>query len=201
MDKPDAVAKRRLVELYIVNEVGALRCLSVAQLRLQFAELFGETTNASNRTWLIKRMIWRMQALAEGETRDRRSLRPQSGLRGLDLSAHALRRRRFHRRKHGSTGSATPPDQRPVRRQSTLQGRNPRRRTTRAALIDADTFGRVQRSCAVIARRFVHPLCNTSAPRSRACCVVGSAATRLRRQLQKPAVRERGGREPGRSSS
>jgi len=43
------------VELNIVNEVAARRRLSVAQLRLRFAELFGEATNASNRTWLPER--------------------------------------------------------------------------------------------------------------------------------------------------
>jgi hypothetical protein len=38
------------VELNIVNEVAALERLSVGQLRQRFAELFGETTKASNRT-------------------------------------------------------------------------------------------------------------------------------------------------------
>ena len=41
--------------------------LSVGQLRQRFAELFGEATYASNRTWLVKRIAWRMQALAEGD--------------------------------------------------------------------------------------------------------------------------------------
>jgi hypothetical protein len=41
------------VELNIVNEVVALEWLSVGQLRQRFAELFGETTHASNRTWLV----------------------------------------------------------------------------------------------------------------------------------------------------
>jgi hypothetical protein len=48
----------------IVNEVAALQGLSAGQLRQRFAELFGEATQASNRTWLIKRIAWRMQALA-----------------------------------------------------------------------------------------------------------------------------------------
>jgi hypothetical protein len=55
------------VEVNIVNEVATLQRLSVGQLRQRFAELFGEATAASNRTWLIKRIAWRMQALAEGE--------------------------------------------------------------------------------------------------------------------------------------
>ena len=42
------------MELNIINEVAALQRLSVGQLRQRFAELFGETTKASNRTWLVK---------------------------------------------------------------------------------------------------------------------------------------------------
>ena len=59
------------MELNIVNEIAALQRLSVGQLRQRFAELFGETTKASNRTWLIKRILWRMQALAEGDLSER----------------------------------------------------------------------------------------------------------------------------------
>src|SRR5262249_16452059 len=39
--------------------------------RQRFAELFGEATPGSNRTWLIKRIAWRMQALAEGDLSER----------------------------------------------------------------------------------------------------------------------------------
>ena len=59
------------MELNIVNEVAALQRLSIAQLRQRFAEVFGEAANASNRTWLIKRIAWRMQALAEGDLSER----------------------------------------------------------------------------------------------------------------------------------
>jgi hypothetical protein len=40
------------VQLNIANEVATLQRLSVGQLQQRFAELFGETTKASNRTWL-----------------------------------------------------------------------------------------------------------------------------------------------------
>ena len=52
------------MELNIVNEVATLERMTIGQLRQRFAELFGETTHASNRTWLLKRIVWRMQALA-----------------------------------------------------------------------------------------------------------------------------------------
>ena len=73
------------MELNIVNEVATLERLSVAQLRQRFAELFGETTQASNRTWLVKRIIWRMQALAEGDLSERARRRAAELARDADL--------------------------------------------------------------------------------------------------------------------
>jgi hypothetical protein len=73
------------VELNIVNEVAALQRLSVGQLRQRFAELFGETTKASNRTWLVKRIAWRMQALAEGDLSERARRRAAELARDADL--------------------------------------------------------------------------------------------------------------------
>ena len=73
------------MELNIVNEVAALQRLSVGQLRQRFAELFGETTHASNRTWLIKRIVWRMQALAEGDLSERARRRAEELAHDADL--------------------------------------------------------------------------------------------------------------------
>jgi hypothetical protein len=73
------------VELNIVNEVAALERLSVGQLRQRFAELFGEATHASNRIWLVKRIIWRLQALAEGDLSERARRRAAELARDADL--------------------------------------------------------------------------------------------------------------------
>ena len=73
------------MEVNIVNEVAALQRLSVGQLRQRFTELFGEATNASNRTWLIKRIAWRMQALAEGDLSQRARQRAAELARDTDL--------------------------------------------------------------------------------------------------------------------
>jgi hypothetical protein len=73
------------VELNIVIEVATLERLSVGQLRQRFAELFGETTNASNRTWLMKRIVWRLQALAEGDLSERARRRAAELARDADL--------------------------------------------------------------------------------------------------------------------
>jgi hypothetical protein len=59
------------VQRNILDEVAALRRMTVEQLRQRFAELFGEATQASNRTWLVKRIAWRLQALAEGDLSER----------------------------------------------------------------------------------------------------------------------------------
>jgi hypothetical protein len=73
------------VELNIVNQVALLERLSVGQLRQRFAELFGETTKASNRTWMVKRIVWRMQALAEGDLSERARRRAAELARDADL--------------------------------------------------------------------------------------------------------------------
>ena len=73
------------MQLNLVNEVAALERLSVGQLRQRFAELFGETTKASNRTWLVKRIVWRMQALAEGDLSERARRRAAELARDADL--------------------------------------------------------------------------------------------------------------------
>jgi hypothetical protein len=73
------------VQVNLVNEVAALQRLSVSQLRQRFAQLFGETTHASNRTWLIKRIAWRIQALAEGDLSQRARQRAAELARDADL--------------------------------------------------------------------------------------------------------------------
>jgi hypothetical protein len=81
------------VELNIVNEVAALKRLSIGQLRQRFAEVFGEATSASNRTWLVKRIIWRLQALAEGDLSERARRRAEELARDADLRLNAPQRK------------------------------------------------------------------------------------------------------------
>jgi Protein of unknown function (DUF2924) len=53
------------------QEVARLRQLSVAELQGRYAELFGEPTRAGHKGWLLKRLAWRLQALAEGDLSER----------------------------------------------------------------------------------------------------------------------------------
>ena len=90
------------MELNIVNEVATLQRLTVGQLRQRFAELFGEATHASNRTWLVKRIAWRLQALAEGDLAQRARQRAAQLARDADL--------RLNPPQHQATATATTPE-------------------------------------------------------------------------------------------
>ena len=57
--------------LNVAKELAELRRMSVADLRSRYAEVFGETRNARHKDWLVKRVIWRMQCLAEGDISER----------------------------------------------------------------------------------------------------------------------------------
>jgi len=59
------------MDLNVGREVAALQRLTVKELRARYAEVFGEETLAQNKTWLVKRIAWRLQALAEGDLSER----------------------------------------------------------------------------------------------------------------------------------
>jgi hypothetical protein len=55
----------------IATTVAALRQMTVGQLQTRYAEVFGERTLVRHKTWLTKRIAWRLQALAEGDLSER----------------------------------------------------------------------------------------------------------------------------------
>ena len=59
------------MQLDIEEEVAALQELTVGELRERFAEVCGEPTRSRHRSYLIRRIAWRMQALAEGDLSER----------------------------------------------------------------------------------------------------------------------------------
>jgi hypothetical protein len=52
-------------------EIAGLATLSLPALRARYAELFGDVTRVGNRTWLVRRIAWRLQAQAEGGLSER----------------------------------------------------------------------------------------------------------------------------------
>ena len=73
------------MKLNVAKEVAALNKLTTLELRAKFAEVFGERTAANNRTWLIRRVIWRLQAIAEGDLSERARKRAAELANDADL--------------------------------------------------------------------------------------------------------------------
>src|SRR5713101_8254401 len=69
----------------MARSITALQRLTVKELRTKFADVFGESTNAHNRDWLIKRIAWRLQALAEGGLSERALARAAELANDADL--------------------------------------------------------------------------------------------------------------------
>ena len=69
----------------LAHDIAALPSLSVAQLRGRYAEVFGEGTNAAHKGWLVKRIAWRLQALAEGDLSERARQRAAQLANDADL--------------------------------------------------------------------------------------------------------------------
>jgi Protein of unknown function (DUF2924) len=68
-----------------LGSMKALERLTLHELRRRYAELFGETTTAKNRTWLLRRVAWRLQSLAEGDLSQRARQRAAELANDADL--------------------------------------------------------------------------------------------------------------------
>lgn len=66
-------------------EVEALGRMTAAQLRDRHRDLFGEPTKSGNRDYLVKRLAWRIQSLAEGGLSERARRRAEELARDADL--------------------------------------------------------------------------------------------------------------------
>jgi Protein of unknown function (DUF2924) len=69
----------------LAHDIATLPTLSVGQLRHRYAEIFGETTNAGHKGWLVKRIAWRLQAIAEGDLSERARQRAAELANDADL--------------------------------------------------------------------------------------------------------------------
>ncbi len=73
------------MEINVTRELAALARLTIAELRVRYAEVFGEPTTTGNRTWLVRRIAWRLQALAEGDLSERARARAAELARDADI--------------------------------------------------------------------------------------------------------------------
>ena len=67
------------------TELAALTHMGVSALRGKYAEVFGEPTRTGNKTWLVRRIAWRLQALAEGDLSERARQRAAELAQDADL--------------------------------------------------------------------------------------------------------------------
>jgi hypothetical protein len=71
--------------LNVGKEVAALQRMTVKELRARYADVFGENTPANNKGWLVKRIAWRLQVLAEGDLSKRARQRAAELANDADL--------------------------------------------------------------------------------------------------------------------
>lgn len=69
----------------IEKQIALLERMTVGDLRDKYVELYGDSTNTKNRAWLVKRLAWRIQALAEGGLSERARQRAEEIANEADL--------------------------------------------------------------------------------------------------------------------
>jgi hypothetical protein len=74
-----------MMSLNIAKKVAALKRLPATQLRAKYTEVFGEPARSGNKVWLVKRIAWRLQALAEGDLSERARQRAAELANDADL--------------------------------------------------------------------------------------------------------------------
>ena len=79
------------METAVLVEIEKLRRVSLAAMRLEYREVFGEDTRCRNREHLFRRIAWRLQALAEGDLTERARERAREIARDADLRIIAPR--------------------------------------------------------------------------------------------------------------
>src|SRR5438270_8074294 len=98
------------MELNVHKEVAAMQRMGPRDLRARYAEVFGEATTAHNKTWLIRRIAWRLQALAEGDLSERARRRAEELANDADLRMNPPRPRAAATpREAGPAAAVAPP--------------------------------------------------------------------------------------------
>jgi len=71
------------------KDIAALKNMTVAELRTRYAGAFGEETRSRHKEFLVKRIAWRMQSLAEGDLSERARARAAELARDADIRTSA----------------------------------------------------------------------------------------------------------------
>jgi hypothetical protein len=79
------IAKKERLFSELAPQVVLLHGMPFEALRGRYTELFGEPPRSSPRGWLVKRIAWRLQALAEGDLSERARQRASEIANDADL--------------------------------------------------------------------------------------------------------------------
>lgn len=71
--------------LDVNREIRVLKEMTLTQLRQRYAEVHDDPSRSGHRQWLVRRIIWRMQALEEGDLSERARKRAAELARDADL--------------------------------------------------------------------------------------------------------------------
>jgi len=74
-----------LMPLDIAKEIAALERMSVGQLQDCYVDVFGEAVRSRHRTYLARRIAWRLQAQAEGGLSERALKRAEELVNDADV--------------------------------------------------------------------------------------------------------------------
>lgn len=83
------------MDLNVEKELAALNRMTVEELRAKYAEVFHETNRSRHKQYLVKRIIWRMQANVEGDLSERARSRAMELANDADLRISAPRERKL----------------------------------------------------------------------------------------------------------
>jgi len=90
--------------LNVETELAELERMTVDGLRKKFAEVFGEPTRSRHKQYLVKRIIWRMQANAYGGLSERALRRAAELANDADLRLSAPKRQTERQTERQVTG-------------------------------------------------------------------------------------------------
>jgi hypothetical protein len=87
----------------IPQQIARLQAMSVGQLRIEWERLYGETTRSRNKTYLWRRLAWRIQE------RQLSGLSPAAKARIAELATDGFRRAQLPRGFAPATSTPSPP--------------------------------------------------------------------------------------------
>ena len=102
------------MELNLTHELAALRRLTPRELCARYAEAFGEQPSTKNKGWLLKRLAWRLQSLAEGDLSQRARQRAAELANDADLRTTSPRTPRADPAPAQPAAAAPPPPRPPA---------------------------------------------------------------------------------------